>query len=76
MPYGEDDEDLTPEELQAISQYNWGLTDKGRVWLDEIERRFVEGQDINDICKELNLKPWMIQLLSSISLQEEQNAED
>lgn len=53
----------SPDEVLEYSKHRWTLTKHGRLWADEIERRFAEGDCIEFIAHELGIKPWQIQLL-------------
>jgi len=55
----------SPEEVEEWKKQHWPLTTLGRLWADEIERRFAEGDSIEFIARELGIKPWQIQLLIS-----------
>lgn len=53
----------SPDEVLEYGKHRWTLTRSGRLWVDEIERRFAEGDPIEFIAHELGIKPWQIQLL-------------
>lgn len=56
-------EPASTSEIEQWLRQPFHLTDKGHVWLDEIERRFAEGESIEQIAAALRLEPWCIQLL-------------
>lgn len=53
----------SPDEVAEWQKSHYSLTATGRLWADEIERRFAEGDSIDFIAHELGIKPWQIQLL-------------